>query len=44
MVVGDVEPDDIVSKVENLFEDWKAEGEAEEYAIKPVDPTSARAS
>ncbi|MEO6457158.1 MAG: pitrilysin family protein [Chloroflexia bacterium] len=40
VVVGDVEPDDIVSKVETLFGGWKASGEAEKYAIESVDPPS----
>lgn len=36
VVVGDVEPDDIVSRVGALFGDWNVEGEAEPYSIPDV--------
>ena len=38
VVVGDVEPDAIVSRVQTLFGDWKAMGQADVYAIEPVEP------
>jgi len=40
VVVGDVEPEDIISRVQTLFGDWKAGNGAEKYVIEPVDPPS----
>ncbi|MDQ3929285.1 MAG: insulinase family protein [Chloroflexota bacterium] len=37
VVVGDVEPDDIVSRAQDLFGGWRAEGEVEPYTIEDVE-------
>lgn len=36
VVVGDVEPDDIVARVSSLFGGWRAEGAVEPYSIPDV--------
>lgn len=38
VVVGDLEPDDMVARVEALFGGWRAEGEPEPYQIEDVAP------
>lgn len=37
VVVGDVEPEDIVSRAQDLFGGWRAEGEVEPYTIPDVE-------